>query len=212
MPNNGIDSGRFAPSRRSNSGSVCSAHYSRDCSMESESRLSPSDVTARQPVGSKNRGRRASERSGRTVVLVYEACEDLGTCEAGVAGRAMIGRFGVAVRWSLIERSMRPVPVVVGLIFAQDPGEMSLVEYQQAVQALAAQGADPPFGVAVRLRSPRWAAQYRDSAAGEHGVEAGRERVVAIADEKPASVRPLPRGDQEVCGPAGSPTARSDGG
>ena len=78
-----------------------------------------------------------------------------------------------------------PVAVVVRLVFGQDGSELSFMEDQQPVQALAAHGADPPFGVGVRPRRPRWTAQDLDPDAGEDGVEAGGELGVSVADQEP---------------------------
>jgi hypothetical protein len=55
---------------------------------------------------------------------------------------------------------------------------------QQPVQTLAPDGADPPFGVSVRLGRPRWTAKDQGLRVGEDDVEAGSELGVAIADQE----------------------------
>ena len=52
------------------------------------------------------------------------------------------------------EGPVRPVAVVEGHVLAEDVGEGRFAEDDDAVQALAAQRADHPFGDGVRLRRP----------------------------------------------------------
>jgi hypothetical protein len=66
------------------------------------------------------------------------------------------------------------------------------------IQALAAQGANPPLGEGVRTWGLRWAAQHLDSGVTEDRVEACRERGIPIPDQKPEPVRPLPQDHQQV--------------
>jgi len=47
---------------------------------------------------------------------------------------------------------VRPVPVVVGLVLAQDPPQMGLVPDEGAVQELAAASSDPAFDDGVGRR------------------------------------------------------------
>ena len=95
---------------------------------------------------------------------------------------------------------MRPVRVVVGRVLGQHVHELPLVEDQHLVQAFAADGAHPPLGVGVGLRRTRRTTQYGDADVGEHGIEAGRELRVAIADQEPEAVSLLPQREHEVAG------------
>ena len=72
-------------------------------------------------------------------------------------------------------------PVVVAQIDSQYAD-------QDPVQTLSADGADPPFGVRVRLERPRWDLQDFDARGGEHSVEHRRELGVAVPDQEPEPV------------------------
>jgi hypothetical protein len=76
-------------------------------------------------------------------VFVDQAAEDVGSPNRWA--EALAGKEGEADdRRPLIKGSVRVVGVVVGLVIGQHAHELSFVEDQQPVQALAADGADPP--------------------------------------------------------------------
>ena len=106
---------------------------------------------------------------------------------------------------------MRPLLVVVRRVLGEDRSELPFVEDQQPVQALAANGADPPLGVGVRPRSSWWAAQYLDSGAGEDGAEAvGTPRGCKPAIGFPSPVSALTgRRAVDVCAPLSHPISAS---
>jgi hypothetical protein len=52
---------------------------------------------------------------------------------------------------------------------------MVLIDDQQPVEELPAQGTYDPFADGVRSRRLRWAGENPDAFGGEHGVEAGGE-------------------------------------
>jgi hypothetical protein len=141
-------------------------------------------------------------------VLVDQTTEDRrppnGASRAGSLSCAAVDRR------ALLESAVWAVSGVVGLLLSQHVHELAFVEDQYPVQALAAHGADPPFGVSVGLRRARRTEQHRDAGAGEHGGEAGSELGITIAEEEPEPVSPLPQIKQEVTGPAGSPIPPSD--
>ncbi len=138
--------------------------------------------------------------SSSVVVFVDQTAEDLSSAHHA-AGGTQLNRATLSWR-SLFERAMRPVRVVVGRVLGQHVHELPLVEDQHPVQAFAADGAHPPLGVGVGLRRTRRTTQYRDADVGEHGIEAGRELRVAIADQEPESVSLLPQREREVASPA----------
>jgi hypothetical protein len=143
-------------------------------------------------------------------VLVDQTTED--RRPPNRAGRTGSLSCAAVDRRALLESAVWAVSGVVGLVVSQHVHELALVEDRYPVQALAADGADPPFGVSVGLRRARRTGQHRDAGAGEHGVEAGSELGITIAEEEPEPASPLPQISQEVTWPAGSPIPPSDAG
>jgi hypothetical protein len=108
-----------------------------------------------------------------------------------------IGRPGSAVVcwWALLERSVRPVRVVVVGVLPQYPCEVAWSGNQEVIEAFAAQGADPAFGVGVRCGGPHGCAQDPDSYIAEDCVECRGELGVAVADKEaklPAGILEIP--------------------
>jgi hypothetical protein len=66
------------------------------------------------------------------------------------------GQSGGSVRRLKPERPVGTVPVVVLDVDPEDLLQMAASNDQQPVQALGADGADPPFWVGVRGRRPYW--------------------------------------------------------
>jgi hypothetical protein len=66
------------------------------------------------------------------------------------------GQSGGSVRRLKLERPVGTVPVVVLDIDPKDLLQMAAPNDQQPIQALGADGADPPFCVRVRGRRPHW--------------------------------------------------------
>ena len=118
--------------------------------------------------------------SGGVAVLVDQTTEDLRPPNR--ASRRGSLRCAAVDRRALLESTVRAVSVVVGLVLSQHMDELPLVEDQYPVQALVADGADPSLGVSVGLRGQRRTAQHHDAGTREHGVEAGSELGITIAD------------------------------
>src|ERR1035438_2546199 len=57
-----------------------------------------------------------------------------------------------------MQKAVRPVLIVMGLVLAQDPPQMGLVPDEGAVQELAAASPDPAFGDRVHAGRPHGAA------------------------------------------------------
>jgi len=66
---------------------------------------------------------------------------------------------------------MRTMAVVVGGVLDENAREVSFVSDRDAVGALAADSADPTFGMRVHPRRLRWGADDLDVGCGEYGVE-----------------------------------------
>ena len=81
-------------------------------------------------------------------VFVDQPAEDVGPFD-GLAGILVSDECLACEGWPVVKGSVRPVAVVVRLEFAQDGSELTFMEAQHPVQALAADCADPPFGVGV---------------------------------------------------------------
>ena len=70
---------------------------------------------------------------------------------------------------------MRPVLIVVGLVLAQDPPQMTLIPDEGAVQELAPASPDPALGDRVHAGRPDVTEHDPDSGIGEDRAERGRE-------------------------------------
>ena len=86
---------------------------------------------------------------------------------------------------------MWPLPVVVTHIDAKEPLELSAVEDEEPVEALAPDGADPSFGERVRPRCTKRGANDLDAFAAEDLVEGATELAVAVVDQEPGQYRSL---------------------
>jgi len=65
--------------------------------------------------------------------------------------------------------------------------EMAAAENEEPVEALAAHGPDPAFGVRSRLRCPHGRFDHADAFGAEDLVEFARELAVAVTDKEPGS-------------------------
>ena len=84
--------------------------------------------------------------------------------------------FGKRFQWrSAVQRPVRPVLIVVSLVFAQDSPQVALVPDEGAVQQLAPASPDPAFGDRVHARRRDVAEHGPDPGVGEDGVERGGE-------------------------------------
>jgi len=103
--------------------------------------------------GSKIRFGVSCGQSGGDVVLMGESAEDLPPVDP-VHGK--VDRFGWAgaclSRGELAEGAVRPGRAVVHQVLGQHPAQVLLIDDQQPVEELPAQGADDPFADRVRSR------------------------------------------------------------
>src|SRR5213595_658465 len=80
---------------------------------------------------------------------------------------------------------MWSVSVVVRGVLVEHGGEMPFAGDKDPVEALASDGADPAFGVGVRLRRLWRRLDDVDAGGGEHRIEDGGELRVAVAQQEP---------------------------
>jgi hypothetical protein len=104
---------------------------------------------------------------------------------------------------------VRAVPVVMPGVVGQHDPQMLLAEDQHPVGTFTADGADPTFGDRVRPRCLRRRLDDLDADRSEHVVETGGELGVAVTDEEPQPVSALVQINEQIPGPAASPTRRS---
>jgi len=67
--------------------------------------------------------------------------------------------------------------------------KVALVDDQQPVQALAANGTDPAFGEGVGSWRLRWGPEHADASTGEYVIEGQGELRVPVADQE---LHPVP--------------------
>ena len=83
-----------------------------------------------------------------------------------------------------LQRSMRPLPVVVPRVLGKDATQVSLAEDQHPVGDLGADGQHKAFGEAVRPRASRRDLDDLNTCIGQHLAERCRELSGPIADEE----------------------------
>src|SRR5271166_5456063 len=105
-----------------------------------------------------------------------ESAEYLLLADAVVGEVDRLRRLAVSLGWGeLAEGAMRPGDVVVPQIVGQHLSQMVLIDDQQPVEELPAQGADEPFADRVRLRCLRRAGHDPDALRSEHCIERAGE-------------------------------------
>jgi heme-degrading monooxygenase HmoA len=80
---------------------------------------------------------------------------------------------------------MWPMAVVVVDEDSEHAVEVALIDDQQPVEALGADGPDEALCDRISLRRPHGRLDDLDAFAGEHGVKVARELAVAVADQEP---------------------------
>jgi hypothetical protein len=84
----------------------------------------------------------------------------------------------------LAEGTVGPGCIVVEQVFGQHLPQVVLIDDQQPVEELAAQGADDPFADGVRSGRLRLAGENPDAFRGEHGVEGAGALACTIPDQE----------------------------
>jgi hypothetical protein len=115
---------------------------------------------------------------------VREAAQYLLSAEP-VLGEVDLRWPGVSLsRWQLAQGAMRAGGVVVDQVFGQDQAQVTLIDDQQPVEDLTAQGADHSFADGVRSGRLRRAGENPDPFHLEHGVKAVSELACAVPDQE----------------------------
>jgi hypothetical protein len=95
------------------------------------------------------------------------------------------GRLGFSVRRSLLSGLVGPVAVVVDQVFAEDQGQVLLVDDQDPVQEFRAERSDHSLANGVHPRGLRQRLSDLHPFGLEHLRERGGEDRVAVVDEEP---------------------------
>jgi hypothetical protein len=93
-------------------------------------------------------------RSCSLSVLVKQTAEEITSVDSGRLILAGQGQSDGWIRGPQLERSVRPMSVVVLDVDPQDLLKVSAADNQQPVQTLGTHRPDPPFRVSVRVRPP----------------------------------------------------------
>jgi len=121
---------------------------------------------------------------------VYHATETIATLDPSLV--PLCSRRDprtVRVRCSEGQGSVRPVAVVVVDEDVEEPLEVLLVQDQQPVETLRANGAHEPFRHPVRPRGAKRRANDLNPLASEHPVKVVGEFLVPVANEEAEGVR-----------------------
>ena len=109
--------------------------------------------------------------------------------------------------WSLIERTVGPVRVVMIDVVDDKPVELAAVSDDGAVKELASQGADPAFGERFRHGSAHWCFEDLAAFGSEDLVECSSELAAAVAHECTRPSEPVGVVEEQVPGGLGGPDA-----
>ena len=118
------------------------------------------------------------------LVLVRESTEDLSSADPTLGEVDLRWPAASLCRCELAEGPVRPGGVVVPQILGQHPAQMVLIDDQQPVQELAAQGTVDSLADRVRSGRLRRAGENPDARRGEHGIEGAGELARAIPDQE----------------------------
>src|SRR5260370_22511087 len=117
-----------------------------------------------------------------------------------------IDRFGERLqRRGAAQRAVRPVLIVVDLVLAQDPPQMSLAPDEGSVQQPATASPNPAFGDRVHAGRPDIAEHGPDASTREDSVQRAGEVRSAVADHELDPVRLLTEVHEEVACLLGGP-------
>jgi hypothetical protein len=94
--------------------------------------------------------------------------------------------------------TVRPVPIVVGLVLAENPPQMGMVPDEGSVQEFASAPSDPAFGDRNHSGRSEVAEYGPDCGIGEQRVEYGGEVRAAVADHELDSIHLLAEIDEKV--------------
>jgi hypothetical protein len=134
--------------------------------------------------------RRARPRSACSFVLVDQSAENLAAFDPADRQADQVCSGGGS---SKVQRSVRPVPVVMGGVLDQHRPQVPLPENQHPVGALGTRCAYPPLRERVRARRPGRDFDHACAVAGHDVIEGPRELGVPVADQEPKPAGRSPR-------------------
>jgi hypothetical protein len=115
---------------------------------------------------------------------VCEPAKDLFPADP-VLGEVDLRWLGMSLsRWELAKGTVRPGRVVVRHVLGQHPSQVMLIEDQQLVEELPAEGAYDPFADCVRSGCLWRAGENPDALRREHGIEGVGELACTIPDQE----------------------------
>jgi hypothetical protein len=121
------------------------------------------------------------------------------------------GQTGGWARRCQPKRPVRTMPVVVLEIDPEDLLQVTTANDQQPVQALGADGTDPPLRIGVRVRRLDRRHEHLGTLGAEHVVEATTELRVPVADKRAHPPAVLGQHQEQVAGLLGDPGATGVG-
>ncbi len=147
--------------------------------------------------------------SGRVFVFVDQAAEQVGAVELRIGRRSQQFRVSVCpLGWTKCECPMRPMLIVMAGIDAKYVLEVAAAEYEQPVEALATDAANPALGVSVRVWCLDGRADHGNPLALEDVIAAATELGVAIMDEEAERLLAIIESHEQVARLLGDPGAR----
>ena len=121
-----------------------------------------------------------------------QATKEVASAYPGSPSLANQGQTGGWTRWFEPKRSVWAMLVVVLDIDPEDLVQVTTANDQEPVEALGADGTDPPLGVGVGVRRLDRRDDHLGALGAEHLVEPATELGVAVAEHKaqpPSSIR-----------------------
>jgi hypothetical protein len=159
--------------------------------------------------GSKSRPAALSSYLCCPFVLVDQATQDWSPRDPFVAEvRNGVGWLG----WAKVAGAVGSSTVVVAKVFGEHCTEVPPVDDQHAVGEFGSQGADEPFGKAVRLWATWGNSDHVDAHIGENSVERGSELASPVAHEESELGDAIAQIHHEVAELLGGPSAVGMGG
>jgi hypothetical protein len=111
--------------------------------------------------------------------------KEVASAHPGSPSLADVGQPGGWTRRFQPKRPVWTMPVVVLDIDPEDQFQVTPADDQQPVEALGADGTDPPLRIGVRVRRPDRRHQHLGALSAEHVVEPATELCVSISNQEP---------------------------
>jgi hypothetical protein len=145
-------------------------------------------------------------RSCSLSVLGKQTAKEITSVDPGRLILAGQGQSDGWIRRLQLERSVRPMSVVVLDIDTQDLLKVSAADNQQPVQTLGTHRPDPPLRVGVRVRRLHRRHEHLGALRAQHVVKRTGELGVAVAEQEPQTPSSsFAKHQQQVAGLLGDP-------